>query len=230
MKTILLDAGGVLVWPNWQRVAETLGRHGVAADADALAMADPRARHALDAAEIISGSDDQGRGLRFFNLVLTNAGVPLNARTSKALADIQEYHRVSNLWEHMPDFVEPALRALRTQGHRLGIVSNSNGTLRVALDRLGLTALFDAIIDSADEGIEKPDPELFGLALRRIGATPGEAIHVGDMYHVDVVGARAAGISAVLVDEANLHPNADCPRIRSVAALPEMVTTLFDGR
>jgi putative hydrolase of the HAD superfamily len=223
VNAILLDAGGVLVWPNWGRVAEALGRQGVVVEATMLARADPYARHALDAAEIIKASTDERRGWQFFNLVLTHVGVPLSEGTEKAIAEMHEYQRVWNLWEHVPAFVHPTLKALRAKGYRLVVVSNCNGTLHAAFERLGLTSLFDVIVDSAREGIEKPDPRLFELALRRAGATADQAVHVGDMYHIDVVGARAAGLSALLVDEANLKAGMNCRCIQSISELPLMM-------
>lgn len=229
MATILLDAGGVLVWPNWKRVADALRRHGVVADAAVLAMAEPRARHALDVPDLINTSTDHRRGMIYFNLVLGEAGIRLSDHTARALADIQAYHRISNLWEDVPDFVVPTLSALRARGYRLAVVSNANGTLRAAFARLGLAAFFDVLIDSAEEGLEKPDPRLFELALARVGVTATEAVYVGDMYHVDVVGARAAGLPALLVDEAGLKTGVDCPRIRSIAELPAAVAMLFPG-
>jgi putative hydrolase of the HAD superfamily len=224
--TIFLDAGGVLVWPNWARVADALRARGITADAMRMAAVDPYARHALDLPEIINASTDQRRGVDYFNFVLTHAGVSLSEATASALAEIQEYHRVSNVWEHVPDFVVPALRTLKGRGYRLVVVSNSNGTLCAALTRLGLIAFFDLVIDSAEEGLEKPDRRLFELALSRAGASPSDVIHVGDMYHVDVVGARVAGILPVLVDEAGLKADADCRRIRSIEHLPALVPTI----
>ena len=223
MAAILFDAGGVLVWPNWNRVAHALRRHGVIADATRLAVADPHARHALDVAEIVNASTDDSRGIDYFNLVLTHAGVPLSDETDSALDDVCEYHRSSNLWEHVPDFVIPTLTALKAQGYRLAVVSNANGTLRASFARLGLAAFFETMVDSAEEGLEKPDARLFELALGRVGAAAAEAVHVGDMYHVDIVGARAAGIRALLVDEADLKTQVDCPRIRSISELPALV-------
>jgi len=223
LKRFCLDAGGVVVWPNWTRLAEALARQGISADPASLAAADPHARYALDVAEIVNTSTDLHRALEYFNLVLTHAGVPLSDRTDRALAEVREYQRVTNLWEHVPEFVCPTLKALRGQGLRLGVVSNANGTLRVAFERIGLASFFDVILDSAEEGLEKPDPRLFELALRRLGVTSDLAIHVGDMYHVDVVGARSAGLAAVLVDEAGLRANVDCERIRSIAELPAML-------
>jgi HAD superfamily hydrolase (TIGR01549 family) len=212
-----------LVWPNWTRIAEALARQGISADPASLAAADPHARYALDVAEIVNTSTDLRRAVEYFNLVLTHASVPLSDRTDRALAEVREYQRVTNLWEHVPEFVCPTLKALRGQGLRLGVVSNANGTLRVAFERIGLASFFDVILDSAEEGLEKPDPRLFELALQRLGVTSDRAIHVGDMYYVDVVGARSAGLAAVLVDEAGLRANVDCKRIRSIAELPAML-------
>ena len=87
--------------------------------------------------------------------------------------------------------------------------------------RLRLTAALDAIFDSHDEGVEKPDPRLFRLALERTGAEARTTVHVGDFYHVDVVGARAAGITPVLLDAADLYPDCDCMRVRSLTGLVE---------
>ena len=67
------------------------------------------------------------------------------------------------------------------------------------------------VIDSAVEGVEKPDPAIFRLALERTGVAPEDALYAGDIYSIDVVGARAAGLRPVLVDEGDLYPDADCP-------------------
>jgi FMN phosphatase YigB (HAD superfamily) len=87
-----------------------------------------------------------------------------------------------------------------------------------------MTAHFDHVLDSADEGVEKPDPRFFRIALERSGSTPAATIHVGDLYHVDVVGARNAGLRGVLLDEADLRPDADCPRVRTLGELVERTT------
>ena len=92
-----------------------------------------------------------------------------------------------------------------------------------AFPRLGLAEYFDVILDSAVEGVEKPDRRYFELALSRAGATPDTTVHVGDFYNIDVVGARNAGLQAILVDERDQYRDADCPRIRSIAELPALI-------
>jgi putative hydrolase of the HAD superfamily len=220
---VFLDAGGVLVFPNWQRISDTLARHGVRVDPATLAAAEPRAKRTLDDGSTIKATNDAGRGWLYFNLILGEAGVHVSAATDAALAELHAYHQESNLWEMMPVDVGPALRAIRERGLRLTIVSNANGRLNALCERIGLAASFDCILDSHDYGVEKPDPRFFEVALERSGASRDRTIHVGDLYHVDVVGARAAGMRGVLLDVAGLYPEADCPRVRSLGELVERI-------
>ena len=223
IRTVFLDAGGVLVFPNWSRVSETLARRGVMVPAATLAAADPLGKKRLDRGENVQATNDQQRGWTYFNLVLSEAGVGLSTATADALAELNEYHQTSNLWETVPDDVRPALAALRQRGYRLVVVSNANGRLRHLFERVGLVDAVDALFDSCDEGVEKPDPRFFNIALERTGSTPETTVHVGDLYYVDVVGARAAGIQPVLLDVANLYEGCDCPRVRSLDGLIEFL-------
>lgn len=218
--TVFLDAGGVLCHPSWTRVADVLVRHGAAVTAPALAAAEQKATYDLDTASVVGTTDDRARGWLYFNLVLHHAGVPQSAATDAALAELREYHRTDNLWEHVEPDVAPALAALRGRGLKLVVVSNANGRLRHLFDRVDLTKWFDHVLDSHEWGVEKPDPRLFHLALEQAGAEPSRTIHVGDLYHVDVVGARQAGLrEGVLFDMAGLYGAADCPRVGSLDAL-----------
>jgi HAD superfamily hydrolase (TIGR01549 family) len=223
LETVFLDAGGVLLYPNWWRVSDVLAKYGVAVSPEALMLADPAARRELDDMGVIGGTTDASRGWLFFDLVLAHAGMGRCDATAAALADLHAYHTASNLWEYVPPDVVPALEALRGRGLRLVVVSNANGTLLAHMERIGLTGRFDCILDSADEGVEKPDPRFFEIALERSGAGKDTTIHVGDLYYVDVVGARSAGLRGVLLDEANLRPDADCPRVHSLDELVEAI-------
>jgi HAD superfamily hydrolase (TIGR01549 family) len=226
LETVFLDAGGVFIYPNWWRVSGALAKYGVRVAPETLKAADPRARRELDDRKVIGGTTDASRGWLFFDLILAHAGVAPSQGTAAALAELHTYHTASNLWEYVPDDVLPAIEALRRRGLRIVVVSNANGTLRAHLNRLQLTPRFDVVLDSADEGVEKPDPRFFEIALEKSGARKETTIHVGDLYYVDVVGARSAGLRGVLLDEANLRPDADCPRVRS---LDELVQRIADG-
>ena len=219
LRTVFLDAGGVLLFPNWVKVSEALAEQGVVVPASTLARAEPLAKKQIDDRNTIAVTNDAKRGWMYFNLVLRAAGVELSEATDAALTELHEYHRDRNLWEHVPDHVIPALESMDRLGLRMTVVSNANGTLCAHMDRLGLSRYVHCVLDSCDLGVEKPDPRLFAIALERSAADAQTTIHVGDLYQVDVVGARAAGIRGVLLDDNDLYEGVDCPRVRSLAEL-----------
>lgn len=222
--TVFLDAGGVLCHPSWTRVADALVRHGATVTAAALAAAEQRATRDIDDATVVGTTDDRARGWLYFNLVLQHAGVRQNAGTDAALAELREYHRHDNLWEHVEPDIAPALAALRARGLRLVVVSNANGRLKHLFERVDLAKWFDHLLDSHEWGVEKPDPRLFHLALEQSGADPRKTVHVGDLYHVDVTGARKAGLrEGILFDMAGLYDGVDCPRVATLASLVEWI-------
>ncbi|MGH2830402.1 MAG: HAD family hydrolase [Candidatus Binatia bacterium] len=221
IETLSLDAGGVLVFPNWDRVSETLARHGIAVAADALRAADPAAKRAIDDAYRIATSTDTQRGAGYMELVLEHAGVPRSAATESALAEVHAYDREHNLWEHVPSDVFRALDRLAALGLKLAIASNANGVLIRMLERVGIARYFDTICDSHLEGVEKPDPRFFRIVLERCGGRPETTLHVGDLYHVDVVGARSAGLRAMLIDPHDLYHAYDVERMKSLGELAD---------
>ncbi|MBI3767638.1 MAG: HAD-IA family hydrolase [Deltaproteobacteria bacterium] len=223
LDTLLLDAGGVLVHPSFTRLGAALARHGVRVDAAALARAEPHVKRELDVTPRMQATNDASRASFYFDRMLARAGVALSAATAAAIAEVQAYHARENLWEDVPAEVVPALARRRAAGLRLVVVSNANGRLRAAFRRIGLAAHVDDIIDSFEVGCEKPDPAIFRLALARAATRPERALHVGDLYHVDVVGARRAGVRGVLLDAAGLYGDHDCPRVATLTALADLI-------
>jgi putative hydrolase of the HAD superfamily len=215
--TVFLDAGGVLVFPNWERVATTLARHGLVTTGAALAAVEWLAKHEVDTGA--RGEQDVIRGWLVFERVFARAGLVGPATITAALAELQGYHAEFNLWEQVPADVVPALQRLRASGRKLVVVSNANGRMRAALERVGLGPHVDLVIDSHEEGVEKPDPRIFHRALARIGSRPETTVHVGDLFHTDVVGARAAGLRAVLLDLGDLYGDHECERVGSLGEL-----------
>ena len=95
-------------------------------------------------------------------------------------------------FEELPGAAD-ACRALAAAGLRLAVVSNWDVGLHDHLAALGLTPLLDAVVTSAEAGAPKPEPQVFELALARLGATADRAVHVGDA-DADAEGARVAGL------------------------------------
>jgi putative hydrolase of the HAD superfamily len=227
IETVFLDAGGVLLFPNWDRVADTLRRHGMQVAPGTLRAVEPAVKFAIDDAAGVASTNDAQRGGTYFDGVLDAAGVPRSRARDTALLELYDYHATRNLWEYVPDDVRPALESLREAGFKLAVVSNANGLVRRVFERNGMAQTFDAICDSCLEGIEKPDPRLFRIALERTNSRAEATLHVGDLFHVDVVGARNAGLQAVLVDPHGLYGAFDVPR---VATLQDLVDRLCSSR
>ena len=223
-RTVFLDAGGVLITPNWQRASGALARRGVTVSPDALAAAEPFVKQELDVAPTVQSTNDRQRGYVYFDRILLRAGIALSEATDAAMEELVAFNDRDGAWDVVTPGAVASLRRLRAASCRIVVVSNSNGRVRQILQRVGLERWVDLVIDSHEEGVEKPDGRIFEIALERSKADRGSTIHCGDIYHVDVVGARAAGLPAVLLDAAGLYAGADCPR---VASLPEFVNRLL---
>jgi putative hydrolase of the HAD superfamily len=119
------------------------------------------------------------------------------------------------------------LSACRARGLALCAISNWSERLERVLSALGLGAAFDFVLCSARERLEKPDPALFRLALARAGVPAAAALHAGDDPQNDGRGARAAGLSAVLVDHDDRLGEAAAaggfPRVRGLPELGELI-------
>lgn len=119
-----------------------------------------------------------------------------------------------------PDVI-PALEALKARELTLGVISDWGVGLGLVLRHHDLVQYFDFAVISAAVRRAKPDPELFQTALRRADAIPDYALHIGDSYVLDVLGARATGITPILIDRAGRHDPADldCLLVRDLYGL-----------
>ncbi len=121
-----------------------------------------------------------------------------------------------------PD-VLPAVRALRAAGVRLAVASNWDVSLGELLGRLGLGEALDGVATSAGVGVGKPDPSVIEAALDFMGAERAGAVHVGDVYAEDVLGARAAGTEPILLMRDGGAAPAGVRTIRSLSELRNLV-------
>lgn len=112
----------------------------------------------------------------------------------------------------------PTLEAVKARGLSAGLISNIYQDLGDLCRRLGMAPYLDFMVSSQSAGAEKPHPKIFLAALAKAGVEPSEAIHVGDQYHGDVVGARGVGIHPILLDrDGHLARYQDVDRIRGLA-------------
>ena len=120
-----------------------------------------------------------------------------------------------NLFDEAPE----VLGRLRQQGLPLALVANWDSNLSALVDQLGIRQEFSAVVSSQAAGVEKPDPAIFLLAVDELSLSgeTGRILYVGNEYRADVVGARAAGLTPVLIDRNGLYQHADCLRFTSLA-------------
>jgi HAD superfamily hydrolase (TIGR01549 family) len=125
--------------------------------------------------------------------------------------------------ELYPD-TEPILSWLHSSNYTMGLVSNAPPDTEKVVETLGLRKYLSSIVISGIVGYTKPHPEIFRIALKELGVNAGEAIHVGDLYEADVLGASNAGIRGILLDRDGSHEGLDCPRIQSLAEVRSWLT------
>ena len=118
------------------------------------------------------------------------------------------------------DDVLPTMKELREHNLTIGLLTNLDRDIDSLCREVGLQPYLDFALTSAIVGAEKPHPPIFMAALEKASVSPDEALHVGDQYSVDVVGARRVGINPVLLDREDIYIEVtDCPRINTMTEL-----------
>jgi putative hydrolase of the HAD superfamily len=220
LRAVLFDAGGTLIHPHYGRVAGVLQRVlGRSPRPEAFAAAEYAGRAAIEAAMADpEGSTDGGRWTVHFAAMFEELGFSAEEIRRVAPHVVAE-HRAANLWTEPTPGAADGLAALRDAGYVVGCVSNADGTVDTLLAGAGFAPHLAFVVDSGAVGIEKPDPRIFALALELAQVAPEEALYVGDLYPVDVVGARRAGLEPVLLDPLGRYADRDCRTSRDVPTL-----------
>ena len=136
---------------------------------------------------------------------------------------------------------KPTLQALREENPKLkiGLVSNaarSSATYRRMLRAFDIYDYFDDLTISCEVGFLKPRREIFDRALKSLGVRPSEALHVGDLFRADIVGAVSLGMNASLYTglwhryAPYMMPGEHIPKsfFKSRAALVTEISNLMD--
>ena len=226
--TLFLDAGNTLVTMDFALLCDVLAAHGVACEPGALARAEAAARPAVSRFCVEGPTPEWPDVFGFYLHRVLGAlgGAAATARDALAptlTAEIRRTVPTPRLWSRVLPGVPESLAALHAAGVRLVVVSNSDGTAEQGLAAVGLRAHVDHVVDSSLVGVEKPAPGIFLHALALAGSAPERTLHVGDLYAVDVLGARAAGLHAILLDPYGDWDDVDCARAPDVAAVAHAI-------
>jgi putative hydrolase of the HAD superfamily len=156
----------------------------------------------------------------YHQLMLRDLGVP--DADGQIVAAVAEAHFGLDNWQLYPDVV-PTLAALCAGGYAIGVVSDWSSRLPQILEALGLAPYLSFVLASGGAGAAKPEARFYQMAAQAGGVAPHQALMVGDSYHADVLGARAAGMDAVLLDRLGTASQTDVKVIRSLVELPALL-------
>ncbi len=227
IRTVFFDAGFTLLGPNpstaeiCQRVCERLGLH-IHLDEVKQGMIEAedyyfrymRLNRQTWSSEQAINEFWAGYYMNLLRPFIEEHDEPRLYQLAQAIG--QEFDKHTS-WQIYPD-VLPTLQALRAHRYTLGVISDWGISLGRILRQLNLTPYFDCLLVSAVTRYAKPSPALYELALQRANAVADYTLHVGDSYIYDVLGARAVGITPVLLDRSQSleASNVDCLLIHSL--------------
>ncbi len=212
LRFIFFDVGNTLLFPNRTRMLAPLpqDRHPTL---EAWQSLERRTKAEFDQG-LIAGKIDHGFWWTFHTYLLQQ----LNALDDGVRDALVENTQNSANWDQILPGTRDTLDRLR-QEYAIAVISNADGRIDAVLRRCGIVDCFASITDSGNLGHEKPHPAIFEAALREMKAEPAESLYVGDVYSVDYVGARNAGMQAVLFDVAGAYRERELPRVESLGAL-----------
>jgi putative hydrolase of the HAD superfamily len=223
-RAVFFDAGETLVHPDpsfpelFARITQARG-HVVRPDdvVEASKVVLERFSEAADDRELWTTSPERSR--RFWMSVYDSMLDALGLGDHDGLPDLLYRAFTDRSNYTLFDDVRPAIARLETEGVILGLVSNFEAWLDDLLVDLDLRESFAVRVISGLEGIEKPDPRIYQLALQRADIAPSEAAYVGDNPIFDVDPPAALGMHPVLIDRRNRHPDFEGVRITDLRDL-----------
>lgn len=236
LEAVFFDAGNTLVHWDHAFVGACARELGFVLDPERLVRAEAAARPLLD--RILAGgrSTEASDTLTAYLECILEAGLGSQIPGSERQAFVSGLGAAlrgpgasDRLWSRVPAGLPDSLARLREAGLTLVVVSNSDGSIDRKLQQAGLRDLFHEVVDSGVVGVEKPDPGIFRHAVVRSGRAPERTLHVGDLYGIDVVGARGAGLHAALLDPHDDWRGVDCLRFADVTALARAILAAKTG-
>ncbi len=215
---IFFDVGNTLLFPNRARILAPLPeeQHPTLAEWQAL---ERRTKQEFDRG-LIGGNIDHGFWWTFHTCLLEQ----INALDDCVRDQLVENTQTSANWDQILPGTRQALERI-AQRYAIAVISNADGKIDDVLRRCGIYDCFASITDSGNVGHEKPHPAIFEAALAAMKADPAESLYVGDVYSVDFVGARNAGMDAVLFDVAGTYRGLEFPRMESLVELETWLAT-----
>ncbi len=107
----------------------------------------------------------------------------------------------------------PFLEEVKKRGYKVVLVTNTTKKVSKILRDLDLYKYLDGIVASCDYNVMKPHPKIFHYATKVAGV---RGVHIGDVYEIDVLGAKRAYLPAILLDRLNYYSEVKENRVRNL--------------
>jgi HAD superfamily hydrolase (TIGR01662 family) len=220
IRAIFFDVDFTLIHPGpafqGHGYAESCARHGVVVDPSKFEAAVAQASSTLHAE---GGAYDPRVFIEYTLRIIEGmgGGGPGAEAAARDLFDAWAGCQHFTLYEEVPE----VLRGLHAEGYTIGLISNTQRSLKTFEEHFALDGLFTVAISSSDHGYMKPHPSIFEEGLRQAGVEAREAVMVGDSVPHDIAGALRLGMRGILVERSGLSKGAppDVPVIQSLREL-----------
>ena len=217
VRFIFFDVGNTLLFPNRSRILAPLQGRGQEPTHEQWLQVERKTKPEFDQIVQNRALVDHGFWWMFYTQLLENLGLPSEDDLRNAL--VRNTQNSANWDQILPETCATLQRI--GQDHATAVISNADGRIEHVLRRCGIADCFHSITDSGIVGSEKPHPAIFEAALREMQAKPSESLYVGDVYSIDYLGARNAGMEAVLFDASGAYRDRILPRVESLLELED---------
>lgn len=230
MKGIFFDITALVYGPEGADfLSEVLRGEGIAAEPAEVADALKRLPAELQAMGQHLRDEEQENEYNRLMLpaLLTALGVknPTDALLMRLVETVHQY----SAWYSLYPETLPVLEELKNRGYRMAVVANWAPSLGRFLKEFELDTYFQAVAASSEVGLSKPDPYIFHQALKQLGLTPDQTLHVGPSINQDVTGALRAGLTPVWLNRTGIATGHEVVSITDLRGLLMLAPKAGEG-
>ena len=216
LKALFFDVGNTLLFPNRRRMLRSLHAREIFPPEELMQEVERQTKREFDALLESHAAVDHGFWTIYYSRLMKELGIADDSICS----DLVACTRISANWCDIRPGTREALLRLR-KNYRLGVISNADGRIAAILALCGIADCFETITDSGIVGKEKPHPLIFQAALQSLGVAAAESLYTGDLYSVDYLGSKRAGMNSLLFDVAGAYKDSGLPRVESLEQMEE---------
>ena len=216
---LLFDEGGTLVFPNIEWLSSLVKKYGFNIDPDILFEKACEVGYLVDLQLSKNEEPKQENFLSSFFKITLKDLIDSEEKLNSIIEEAVSENKKKSLWAYTFEWIRKTLERLKNEGYKMSVISNSDGRAESILYETGLRGFMEKIYDSHIIGISKPDVGIFNRALDDLSIASEDALYIGDMFYIDVLGANKAGIPAIHLDPFGFYRGWKGVRIPNIAKI-----------